>query len=62
MKILDNLMFNYIYDYISLYENNRNIYINSINKIIKIKIEEIITEFNNITNNFYKEINNISTK
>ena len=60
--ILDNLMFSYIYDYIELYESNRDLYINTILEIVEEKKGKILSKFNNITNDFYEELNDYSTE
>ena len=62
MKILNNLMINFIYDYIELYEGNRDTYINSILKIIENKEKEIINKYNEIINEFYKKYKEYSTE
>ena len=62
MKILNNLMINFIYDYIELYEGNRDTYINSILKIIENKEKEIINKYNKIINEFYKKYKEYSTE
>ena len=61
MRILNNLMFNFIYDYIELYELNRDTFINSVLELIDEKKEEIVFKFNEITNEFFNEYQENST-
>ena len=62
IKDFDNLIFKYIYDYIQLYELNKNNYMNSILAIIEKKKDEIMTKFDVIVNNFYNKLIENSTK
>ena len=61
-NVFDNIMFSYIYDYIELYESNKNIFINSLLEIVNIKKKEAIITINDITNNFYYELELYSEK
>ena len=61
-NLYEEMMFNFINDYIELIEKNRNIFSNSILEIVQLKKEEIINKYKEITSDFYKEIINHSTE
>ena len=58
--LYENMMFNFIKDYIELFELNGNIFSDSLLEIINIKKEEIVNKYNEITNEFYDELNRYS--
>ena len=61
-NVFDNLMFSHIYEYIELYENNRDIFIKFIIEKINVKREKIIFKYKEITNDFYDELKQYSTE
>ena len=61
-KFLENVMFKFIYDYMEIYESNKNKYVKSVLQLIEINKKEIINKFKNINEDFLKELNNYSVK
>jgi hypothetical protein len=59
-RLYENLFFNFIKDYLELFELNRHIFSESLLEIINIKKEEIVNKYNEITNEFYDELNRYS--
>ena len=61
-KFLENVMFKFIYEYMEIYESNKNKYVKSALQLIEINKKEIINKFKNINEDFLKELNNYSVK